>query len=448
MKRERAMSIDTDASIARRKVRARAARLSAVLFGGLFVGFLLLVVVFIEYRRAIDWVDHTHKVISTVEDLQSNLSDAESSQRGYLLSQDRAHLASYEEGVERSRALLDRLGSLTVDNPVQQDKVKALRALTADRLGRMAEVLRQVEDAGIGAALAMVREGTGADMMTEIRRLTATMRAEEDMLLARRSRHATILELLMIAYGLLFVTGTGWLGYTTVRRLERDYQAERAEGQALALALQENHILLDEVNHRVKNSLQIVANLLRTQALRHRSGEVRRELLDSSSRVLAIAEVHRRLYGNGAVYDTVELSDLIRSIAENAVPSGYEGSGGEPAMSLAVGRPLPAPVDTAVPVALIVNELLTNSYKHAFPDGRTGTVRLDMEVDGNEVRIDVADDGIGLPDEVASNGGGFGLNTVRNLTRQIRGRLEIERLTPGTRFLLTFPMKPGTPTRA
>ena len=82
------------------------------------------------------------------------------------------------------------------------------------------------------------------------------------------------------------------------------------------------------------------------------------------------------------------------------------------------------------------------------PRGRTGTVRLDMEVEGDEVRIDVADDGIGLPEEVAISGGGFGLNTVRNLTRQIRGRLEIERLTPGTRFLLTFPMKPGSPTQA
>ena len=127
------MVINTDASIARRQARARAASLSAVLFGGLFGGFLLLAVVFIEYRRAIDWVDHTHKVISTVEDLQSNLSDAESSQRGYLLAQDRDHLASYEEGVAHSRALLDRLGSLTVDNPAQQDKVKALRALIPQR---------------------------------------------------------------------------------------------------------------------------------------------------------------------------------------------------------------------------------------------------------------------------------------------------------------------------
>lgn len=441
------MPINTDASLARRKVRAHAARLSAVLFVGLFIGFLILVGVFFEYRRAIDWVDHTHKVISTVEDLQSNLSDAESSQRGYLLSQDRSHLMSYREGVERSRALLDRLDSLTIDNPVQQDKVKTLRALTANRLGRMAEVLRQSEDAGMQRALDMAREGVGANMMAEIRRLTAAMRADEDLLLARRSHHAMILELLMVAYGLLFVTVTGWLGYTTVRRLERDYQAERAEGRALTAALQENRVLLDEVNHRVKNSLQIVANLLRTQALRHRSQEVRQELLDSSSRVLAIAEVHRRLYGEGAVYDTVELSDLIRSIAENAVPSSGDG-GGEPAMSVAVGMPLPTPVDTAVPVALIVNELLTNSYKHAFPNGRTGTVRLDMEVEGNEVRIDVADDGIGLPEEVGSSGGGFGLNTVRNLTRQIRGQLEIERLTPGTRFLLTFPMKPGAPTQA
>lgn len=440
------MPIDTDASLARRTVRARAARISALLLAGLFVGFLLLVVVFIEYRRAIDWIDHTHEVISAVGELQSTLSDTESGQRGYLLLPDPVHLAAYEEGRERSRRLLDSIGSLTADNPVQQDKLKALRSLTADRLDQIAEVLRQATKEGLEQALATIREGKGATTMAAIRRLTANMRAEEDLLLARRSRHATILELLMIAYGGIFVTVTAWLCFSTVRRLERDYQAERAEGEALAATLQENRVLLDEVNHRVKNSLQIVANLLRTQAMRHRSEEVRQELLDSSSRVLAIAEVHRRLYGEGAVYDTVELTDLIRSIAENAVPPT---GGAEPAMTLATGTLLSAPVDTAVPVALIVNELLTNSYKHAFPDGRRGRVTVDMAVAGNEVRIDVADDGIGLPEEVAGNsGGGFGLNTARNLTRQLRGRLEIERLTPGTRFLLTFPMKPPAPTQA
>ncbi|BAI75815.1 two-component sensor histidine kinase (plasmid) [Azospirillum sp. B510] len=440
----------TYASLARRAARARAVRLSALLFGGLFVGFLVLVAVFVEYRRAIEWVDHTHTVISTVQELQSALSEAESSQRGYLLSLDRRHLTFYQEETERSRMLLDRIGALTADNPVQQDTVKSLRSLTADRLNGMAEVLRQADEAGLERALAMVRAGAvasgmGAAATAETRRLTATMRAEEDRLLDRRSHHATLLELLMVAYGLVFVVGTGWLGYSTVRRLERDYQAERAEGQALAAALRENRGLLEEVNHRVKNSLQIVANLLRTQALKHRSHDVRQELLDSSGRVLAIAEVHRHLYGEGAVHDMVELSDLIRSIAENAVPA--MGSG-EPAMTVTVPLPLPAPVDTAVPVALIVNELLANSYKHAFPGGRPGTVRVDLGVDGDEVHIDVADDGIGLPEEVASSGGGFGLNTVRNLTRQIRGRLEIEHLTPGTRFLLTFPMKSRTPTQA
>ena len=440
------MSTNTDASLLRRRVRARAARVSALLSAGLFVGFLLLTVVFVEYRRAIDWVDHTHKVIFAVEELQSSLSDAESSQRGFLLSQDRRYLAPYAEGAERSRRQLDRLDSLTADNPAQQDKVKALRALTHAKLDRMAEILRQADGPGLDRALATFREGSNAGLMTDIRQLTTTMRAEEDSLLARRSRHATILEFLMIAYALTFVAVTGWLGTTTVRRLERDYQAERAEGEALAVALDENRILLDEVNHRVKNSLQIVANLLRTQALRHQNTDVRQELLDSSSRVLAIAEVHRRLYGEGSVYDTVELSDLIRSIAENAIPAS---AASEPTMTMAVDSPLPAPVDTAVPVALIVNELLTNTYKHAFPDGRSGTIRLGMGVEGNEVRIDVTDDGVGLPDEVASSGGGgFGLNTVRNLTRQIRGHLEIERLTPGTRFLLTFPMKPRSPTQA
>ncbi|MBP2306817.1 CHASE3 domain sensor protein [Azospirillum melinis] len=214
----------TDASLARRMVRARAARVSALLLGGLFVGFLLLVVVFIEYRRAIDWVDHTHEVISAVEELQSTLSDTESGQRGYLLLPDPVHLAAYEEGRERSRRLLDSIGTLTADNPAQQDKVKALRTLTADRLDQIAGVLRQATDEGLDQALATIREGKGASTMAAIRRLTATMRAEEVLLLARRSRHATILELLMIAYGVVFVTRSpacsasppsgGWSGIT------------------------------------------------------------------------------------------------------------------------------------------------------------------------------------------------------------------------------------------
>ncbi|WP_109106388.1 CHASE3 domain-containing protein [Azospirillum sp. TSO35-2] len=437
------MSVNTDASLRRRKVRRRAARLSALMFAGLFAGFLLLIAVFLEYRSAIEWVDHTHKVISTVEELQSNLSNAESGQRGYLLTGDSHYLDLYTEGTDGSRVLLDQVGTLTADNPVQQDKVKALRSLTDAKLAVMAATLQQVDAQGLDRARAAVREGTGERLMADIRSVIATMRSEEDGLLARRSRHATLLEALMIAYGLTFAVVTGWLAYTTVRRLEQDYQAERAEGEALATALQQNTLLLDEVNHRVRNSLQIVSNLLRTQALRHRNPEVRDELLVSSSRVSAIAEVHRRLYGEGCAYNTVELADLLKSVAENAMPTTAVA---EPAVTMAVDAPLPTPVETAVPVALIVNELLTNSYKHAFPAGGIGSVRLGVGVVGHEIRIDVADDGVGLPQGMESTTeGGFGLNTVRNLTRQLKGHLEIQRLSPGTRFILRFPFEPKLP---
>lgn len=428
----------TTSSLERRKVRARAAKISLLLLCGLFAGFLLLAIVFLGYRSAIEWVDHTHEVISTVEQLQSSLSDAETGQRGYLLTADKQYLLPYEEGARQSRVLVDRVEALTADNPLQQDKVRVLRAMTDSRLARMALTLQRADQDGLEQALAMVREGVGERLMTNIRRLIASMRVEEDVLLARRSRQAALLEALMIAYGLLFVLAAGWLAHSTVRRLERDYLAERAEGEALAAALQQNSLLLDEVNHRVKNSLQIVATLLRNQALKHRDAAVREELLVSCSRVTAIAEVHRRLYGNGAAYDIVDLPDLLKSIAESA---GADTGDTEPEIAVAAEGPLAVSVETAVPVALIVNELVTNAIRHAFAKGAAGTVTVTITATGNAVEIAVADNGIGMPDGVGNaQGGGFGLNTVRSLTRQLKGQLDVQPLAPGTCVTLHVPL--------
>lgn len=429
----------------RRNARVQAARRSTLLFAGLFAGLLVLAGGGMAYHRAALWVDHTHRVLTLVERVLTSLTEAETGQRGYLLTHDRRYLQPYDESRTRTRDLLDRTQALTADNPAQQENVRSLRELAEAKLDELALTLDQAGEAGPERALATVREGSGERLMTAIRERIAVMRAEEDRLLEGRSRQADRLWMLIVGYAAAFAAAAAWTARSSFRRLEDDYRAEMAEGEALAAALRRNSALLDEVNHRVKNSLQVVSNLLRTQALKHPDATVRAQLLDGSGRVDAIAEVHRRLYGTD-LYDTVEITDLLRSIAESAAPFTATA---EHAFHLTAPDPVPLPVQDAIPVALIVNELLTNSHKHAFPDGRTGTIRLDVEADGRELRIAAADDGIGLPEGTElREGGGFGLGLVRLLVAQLKGTLAIQRTDPGTRFVLRIPHTQGHQTAA
>ena len=272
--------------------------------------------------------------------------------------------------------------------------------------------------------------------MSQIRTLIAGMKAEEDDLLLVRANRAKLLEILLTTFALAFGAASFWSVRSTFHRLNHDYEAERVEGEALTQALHRNAMLLDEVNHRVKNSLQVVSNLLRTQALNNTNAIVREQLLESSSRVETIAEVHRRLYGTDT-YDTVEITDLLRDIAEIAVPLTNTT---DHTVNWIMPEPISLPVRDAIPVALIVNELLTNSFKHAFPNGRTGTIRLEVEHLADELHIAVDDDGIGLPEGAeAKEKSSFGLGMVRLLAGQLNGTLEVHRKNPGSRFTLRFP---------
>ncbi|TPG52490.1 PAS domain S-box protein [Roseomonas nepalensis] len=219
---------------------------------------------------------------------------------------------------------------------------------------------------------------------------------------------------------------TRWYG--TCTEIE-DLVAARA---ALAEALEVKEALLAEVNHRVKNSLQLVSSLLSLQTNKARDPALRTALGEARARIGVVARLHQRLY-QGGTHGSVDLAGFLQEMCtdtltaldpEERVRLEFEETrqGGSGAAPL-------TPIDEAVPLALIGSELVTNAVKYAFPVGRGGTlwvrVRDAREEDGG-ITLEVEDDGVGLPEGFdPSRSAGVGMRVVATLVRQLRARLAV-----------------------
>jgi len=207
---------------------------------------------------------------------------------------------------------------------------------------------------------------------------------------------------------------------------------QRAE-RSLTAALDRHQLLAKEVNHRINNSLQIVASMLHLQITATQSPEVQHALLDAASRIAAIARAHQRLYGSDQI-DTVDLGAYLGDICNDlgkALPNCRLHVSAAPGIHCAT--------DTAIPVALLVNELITNSAKYAYPDGGC-EVWLDVSRSDDKISISVRDRGIGLPaDFDVKSGRRMGMRLVSALSSQVRADLQVHRHAPGSEFLLTIP---------
>lgn len=214
----------------------------------------------------------------------------------------------------------------------------------------------------------------------------------------------------------------------------RDVTARRQAEEAMALALKEKERLLKEVHHRVKNNLQIITSLLRIETTRAAESATKQVLKDMQARILAMALLHETLYKSGN-FGRVELGAYLQQLAQQFFRAQALTSG-PVELQLAI-EPVEVDIDQAIPCGLIVNELLTNALKHAFPSGRSGfvRVRLDSEESG-PVTLQVSDNGIGLPPDFDSRRGtSLGLQLVSDLARQVSGELVVG---PGSSFTVTF----------
>ena len=227
-------------------------------------------------------------------------------------------------------------------------------------------------------------------------------------------------------------------------RLHGTFQdiTQRKQAEILmAAALAEKTALLNEVHHRVKNNLQVITSLMRLEAARaDQSGsDVKTVLGGMQARIRSMALLHESLYRSGT-FAAVDLGAYLRQLSQQAFRS-MAPNGASVGLELELA-PVLVSLDKATPVGLLVNELLSNCFKHAFPLGRSGTVRVTLQesVDG-QCRLAVSDNGVGLPENfVQKREKSLGLTLVSDLAGQLGSVLKTEP-GPGCSFALVFECK-------
>jgi len=217
----------------------------------------------------------------------------------------------------------------------------------------------------------------------------------------------------------------------------RDITERKQAEEQIRTSLQEKEILLKEIHHRVKNNLLIVSNILELQEDYIRDPEIIKVLEDSQKRIYSMALIHEKLYRSPGL-DRIDFGDYLETLADNLFET-YNFIPGDRINFQSDVETIYLNVETANPCGLIVNELVSNALKHAFPDGRSGTLKLSLHQDEEgKITLAVKDDGIGFPENLDFRTvESLGLELVCTLTKQLRGSIEMNR-NNGTEFKLFF----------
>jgi PAS domain S-box-containing protein len=203
----------------------------------------------------------------------------------------------------------------------------------------------------------------------------------------------------------------------------------------IQISLQEKETLLKEIHHRVKNNLQIVSALLSLQAEAVQHPRILAALRDSENRLRAMALIHEILYQSKDL-QRLNFSSYIQCLADSIL---FANSTRPDSINLIYNlEPVFLNLETAIPCGLLLNELVTNALKHAFPDGRQGDISITLQHAANHYILSVQDNGIGIPETLnLENLKSLGLRIARDLSQQLRGTLELDR-NSGTCFQLKF----------
>jgi two-component sensor histidine kinase len=257
-----------------------------------------------------------------------------------------------------------------------------------------------------------------------------------------------------------------------VSRLEQAFTdaavAIAAREDELRAALRQRDLLMAEIHHRVKNNLQIVASLLNLQANRLRDPAAKAEFATARDRVQALATLHRHLYTN-RTFEAIELRPFLQELCQQLFSALGETPGKRIRLVVEAGE-LEIVTDQAVSLALLVTEAVTNSIKHAFPDGTGGTITIAVRTEpagagqdragqdkggqdkdgrdgsgpaeaGEEVRLSIRDDGQGM-EEDEDTGGGIGMTLIQGFAQHLGGEIERHHgAAGGTELTLVFPLR-------
>jgi len=229
--------------------------------------------------------------------------------------------------------------------------------------------------------------------------------------------------------------GTSHLILQGMARMRIVAEKEQAEAR-----LRESHerleAMLYEVNHRVANSLQLVSSFVYMQARAVEGADAKAALEDTQRRIAAIAQVHRRLYSGDRV-DRVDMAGYLASLLTDLEETWSTPEAPRPIILSA--EPVTLDTDKAVAVGVIVNELVANACKYAYPPDRPGEVRVAIERDGGEVVLRVEDDGRGMPGDGSVKGTGIGSKLVNAMVANLKARIDHDPDHAGVRITISMP---------
>ena len=223
----------------------------------------------------------------------------------------------------------------------------------------------------------------------------------------------------------------------TALEQERLRREKEAADNEVRLARDRAEMLLKEVNHRVANSLAIVAGLVGLQRNAIRDDAARELLARVQARIIAIASVHRRLYTSPDVR-TVDVHDYLNGLVDE-LKAAMTDEGRNHPIRLDCAKVL-LPTDKAVSLGIITTELVTNAYKYAYPKDREGEIRVVLKIDEGKGLLAVEDDGVGLNAREPAGGTGLGSKVIASMATNLGGELKLTVVGQGTRATLSFPL--------
>lgn len=401
-------------------------------------------------------VADARNVRSIAVELRNAVQTAESSQRGFIATSNEIYLAPFGRAKAQTTRHLEGLERTSVkqDTPALMTR---LAAAVSSKLAEMDQSIALKASQKDEEALALLRSNRGKALMDEIDVfLSGVTRAADERLsslLEEQRANAALLRWVSIIGGMiiLFVVGIVVLTvhrYTVELAQARDDVAsmnatlEQRVAQRtadLGRARERAEALLQEVNHRVANSLAMVAALVRLQGKAVTDQASRDALDETRARIEAISLVHRRLYSSGDV-TTVALDEYLASLIEHLQASMLdEGHTTTVSHDLA---PLQMHTDASVNLGVVVTEWVINAFKYAYAD-RKGEIRVKLKSrsDGRGELI-VEDDGVGRGPQAVIKGTGLGTRIVATMASSMQAEVDYLIRQPGTAARLVFPLGP------
>ena len=440
------------------KSASRVTLSSAALMG---IGFLALaLIVGVTFRLAqraqadLVSVVLARDIAAAAADLRYGMQAAESSQRGYIANGNEIYLAPFGAAKTRTFNQLDTLTTLLKPDVEAQEALGHLDTLVHEKFAELDQTISLKRNRQDDAAMEILRTNRGKALMDEANVFSSSIvRHANTQLTDNVARQkARLMQLSRIIAGsavliLLVVATTLWMiqGFVrTLRWAQDDMTALNAtlenrvceRTQQLTAARDRAEVLLAEVNHRVANSLALVASMIGLQARASGSTETRAALMETQNRVSAVAVVHKKLYNSGDI-QSVALNEFLPSLLEQ-IETSMRASGHQSFLIPDIA-PVTLPTDKSVSVGIITAEWVTNAFKYAYPEGK-GEIRVTLKSnDDGSSELRVEDDGIGREANSAPQGTGLGTKLVTALASSLGGRVEYAMGRRGTSARLILP---------